>query len=317
MNLQARHYELTSTLSPSVESLFFGHNANLINSLYKKQKVDFHSSAAQEAFYQGIQYAIDRNWKAAIEAFRRFVKLEHSPESYFFLGTAYHLSGEYNKAAENLEKAVKRTPNNYDFQRCLGMTYIRSGKLAKALKHIKKAIEIESNRPEMYIHLGYIQSHLFRWQLAIEAYETAINLNKKEPMTYLLLSQVYADVGLISEEKREEFFHKAIENLKKYLKFDPSHITGHNNLAYLYYCLGRLEDAEKVLAQVLKLDPNNKEALNQLRLVKEDQLAQRLFDSGHLKKLNKRITDFTPYQNRKPIKIKGKPLSETVIEDRR
>jgi len=29
------------------------------------------------------------------------------------------------------------------------------------------------------------------------------------------------------------------------------------------------------------------------------------------------ITDFTPYQNRKPIEIPGKPLSETIIEERR
>jgi tetratricopeptide (TPR) repeat protein len=317
MNQQAGHFNLGSSLIPSMESVFYRGNVNPITSLSNNQIVKFRSDTAQEAYYQGVQYAINENWKAAIEAFRKFVKLEHSPESYFFLGVAYHFSGNQDKATENLEKAVKLTPNNYDFQRCLGMTYIRSGKLVKALKHIKKAIELESNRPEVYIHLGYIQSQLFRWQLAIEAYETAIDLNKKEPIAYLLLSKVYAEVGLISEEKREEFYRKAIENLKKYLKSDPSHITGLNNLAYLYHSLGQLEEAEKVLAKALKLDPDNKDALNQLRMVKEDQLAQRLFDSGLLKKINKRITDFTPYQKRKPIKIKGKPLSETVIEDRR
>ncbi len=29
------------------------------------------------------------------------------------------------------------------------------------------------------------------------------------------------------------------------------------------------------------------------------------------------ITDFTPYQNRKPVEVKGKPVSEILIEERR
>lgn len=49
----------------------------------------------------------------------------------------------------------------------------------------------------------------------------------------------------------------------------------------------------------------------------EDRLEKRLFELGYLVKINEPITDFTPYENRKPIEAKGKPLSEIISEDRR
>lgn len=48
-----------------------------------------------------------------------------------------------------------------------------------------------------------------------------------------------------------------------------------------------------------------------------DQRVQRaLYEDGLVSEIKPPITDPTPYR-REPIKIKGKPLSETVIEERR
>ncbi len=48
-----------------------------------------------------------------------------------------------------------------------------------------------------------------------------------------------------------------------------------------------------------------------------DQRVQRaLYEAGLVTEIKRPITDPTPYR-REPIAIKGKPLSETVIEERR
>jgi hypothetical protein len=48
-----------------------------------------------------------------------------------------------------------------------------------------------------------------------------------------------------------------------------------------------------------------------------DQRVQRaLYEAGLVSEIKPPITDPTPYR-REPIRIKGKPLSETVIEERR
>ena len=48
----------------------------------------------------------------------------------------------------------------------------------------------------------------------------------------------------------------------------------------------------------------------------EDEIEQKLFEAGVIRRPPPPITDPAPYQNRKMITITGKPLSETVIEER-
>ena len=44
---------------------------------------------------------------------------------------------------------------------------------------------------------------------------------------------------------------------------------------------------------------------------------ERLIKKGSLKRIPEPITDFTPYKNRRLFQNKGKPLSQTIIEERR
>jgi hypothetical protein len=48
-----------------------------------------------------------------------------------------------------------------------------------------------------------------------------------------------------------------------------------------------------------------------------DDLQRRLYEAGLLSEIKPPITDLTPYRHRKAVPIKGEPLSETVIRERR
>lgn len=56
---------------------------------------------------------------------------------------------------------------------------------------------------------------------------------------------------------------------------------------------------------------------HKVRLPKESKLEQLLLEEGLLSEIPPRIKDFTSYRNRRPVKVKGKPISETIIEERR
>jgi hypothetical protein len=47
------------------------------------------------------------------------------------------------------------------------------------------------------------------------------------------------------------------------------------------------------------------------------ELQRRLFNAGLLSEIKPPLRDLTPYRDRKPVPIKGEPLSETVIRERR
>lgn len=83
---------------------------------------------------------------------------------------------------------------------------------------------------------------------------------------------------------------------------------------------------EKVIEEVKALTPIERRRVRELidslldqavSTSPEDLLDQTLLEDGVISEIPPRITDFTPYQNRKPVEVKGKPLSETIIEERR
>ena len=142
----------------------------------------------------------------------------------------------------------------------------------------------------------------------LEAYKALLDADPENSALYNNMGVIYGELG--DTDKALEAFNTAIE-------IDSNNADAFNNVGVILHKPGRLEDAENAFRKALELNPDNSISFDNLRKVKEGQLQQSLFDAGLLREIRKPITDFTPYQNRTPIKVKGKPLSETIIEERR
>ena len=77
-----------------------------------------------------------------------------------------------------------------------------------------------------------------------------------------------------------------------------------------------LEPAIEALAKLAEMRADAERAREELQTLTELRLDQRLREPGLLKEVKKPITDFTPYQNRTLITVQGRPVSETLPEDR-
>lgn len=73
----------------------------------------------------------------------------------------------------------------------------------------------------------------------------------------------------------------------------------------------------EALKEVLELQPGDERARNQLHLLLQQRLDEKLQESGLLKEVKGPITDFTSYKDRTLMTVGNKPLSEIVIEGRR
>ena len=51
--------------------------------------------------------------------------------------------------------------------------------------------------------------------------------------------------------------------------------------------------------------------------ITEEEFAQHLYKKGIIGKPPPPITDFTRYDNYKPVKVEGEPVSDTIIKERR
>lgn len=77
-----------------------------------------------------------------------------------------------------------------------------------------------------------------------------------------------------------------------------------------------LEPSIEALAMLTEMHPDAERPREELQTLTELRLNQRLRELGLLKEVKKPITDFTPYQNRTLITVQGRPVSETLLEDR-
>ena len=91
-------------------------------------------------------------------------------------------------------------------------------------------------------------------------------------------------------------------------------------------------NVQRIIAQIMALPPEEQAALRGLLAsgtpastvqpkvwtdTDEDRLEQELLAEGTLDYVPPKITDFTPWENRMPFPVVGKPVSETLIEERR
>lgn len=83
---------------------------------------------------------------------------------------------------------------------------------------------------------------------------------------------------------------------------------------------------DKIVEEVKALSPAEQRQLRALLdallappapQLSEEAFARTLVDAGVLSEGKPPITDFTPYQHRRPVASTGKPLSEVILEERR
>ncbi|MEN3335637.1 MAG: hypothetical protein V7641_5002 [Blastocatellia bacterium] len=83
---------------------------------------------------------------------------------------------------------------------------------------------------------------------------------------------------------------------------------------------------DQLIEEVRALSPDDQRKLRELLddllapptpQMSEEEFEQHLLTKGIISEIPPPITDLTAFENRKLMEVKGKPLSETVIEERR
>lgn len=161
-----------------------------------------------------------------------------------------------------------------------GVMHWRRGDLEKAIDSLNDALDLASSLDDDPFEalclnaIALVETDLERIDEAMQAYERAVALAPEQPFPWNNLGKLYSQVGL---------YQKALEAFQKAIKFDSEDAISWNGLGDVYYKLGRNEDAisayqlgnlfEKqgrhqdsitVYQMVLKSDPANLQAWNEL-----------------------------------------------------
>jgi tetratricopeptide (TPR) repeat protein len=115
----------------------------------------------------------------------------------------------------------------------------------QAIAEGERAIAFDHNFAEGYAYLGNILNFAGKPEEAVAAIERAMRLDPHYPPNYL----VYLARGYDLLGKRED----AIAALRKCITLDPDRFAAHQLLASIYGQLGRKEEAEVEVAEMLRI----------------------------------------------------------------
>jgi len=142
------------------------------------------------------------------------------------------------------------SPSSSQNHNNLGDVYSRKGDLNRAVKEFKKAIKLKPNYADAYHNLANTYEHLGKLDKAITNYNLAIKYNPNLWQSYQNLASIYFN---------QKNYKLALENLQSAYKINPD-INVLNNIGLVYINLGNKTKAKEIFSQVLKVDPNNKNA---------------------------------------------------------
>lgn len=165
----------------------------------------------------------------ALEIYKKTPEIE--PEellSIQYLGAAYELEGNWDKAEEIFLEAHRIEPENDLICSFLGKIYQNKNNLQKSLEYYEKAYHINADRQNNCANLGNILAELGEEKKALEIYTEGA---KSDPTLYEKIAKIYFNSGNFAEAEKyirlalDEFpnFYTYWENLGLILQKQSRH----------------------------------------------------------------------------------------------
>jgi tetratricopeptide (TPR) repeat protein len=352
-NAKAQFHLATAYIAPF---LAFGDESKLRKAIKPvKKAIQLGHHVPQAHLYLGTAYSGLGNWQAAEENYLKAIELDPTMDAaYLKLADLYKLLGDQNeeeredyylRAIAVHNKLLEIDPEKSDAHNFTGMYYRELGRLEDALEAYEEAVRINSNDLLSLINLGTTYLDVKRFDEAKSSFEQIIQTNARTIAAYLgrkfgnrddtakfradaytgygvacmemYHSQLNTRGGEATSEPDSKLLQEAETALKKAIELYPKHINAHYDLAVLCYRQQRLPEAEKIVHRLLEIDPDSEIIKKYVRSLMEEQLKRKLHEDGLLKRVREPISDFRPYQNRRLAVVHGRPVSETLVEDRR
>jgi tetratricopeptide (TPR) repeat protein len=177
-------------------------------------------------------FLAEGNYERAINNIRKAINLEPEvPEFHNNLGAIYRKKGRLQEAVQEFMIAIWIKPDFMEAYNNLGNVLKDQGKYDKAIKTFRRCIELKPDSAEVFTNLGIVYRKANLDQEAIDAFSQALEINTALALPHLHLALIY----LASENNNDQ----ALYHLRKTLELDPF-----------------LPQAESIRAKIAELEEN-------------------------------------------------------------
>lgn len=154
-----------------------------------------------------------KNYKDAIEHYKKALTLSENDDVKFKLGKAYLKKGDYGEAKEQFDQLLKDNPKSLRVLEALGDLYFEQGNYKWAADYLKKALDVRRST-DLWAKLGKVYLKAGNYSRAKNAFKTVLEGSPYSTEAYLGLGDVYRKEG-----KNEEALAKYKEGLKRAMSY--------------------------------------------------------------------------------------------------
>jgi tetratricopeptide (TPR) repeat protein len=262
-----------------------GQNSKAKRALQQSLEIDSTRNNIFSMATLGELYSREHNADSAVLLYNKALRID--PDNllvHSLLVTHYTESDDPNDALPLLRHMTELEPDNAVTRRRLGLVYLELDSLAQS-DSIFTALVAEGDRPWYnYFYLGQIKTTWKQYDLAAENFSAAADLNDSLSTLWLNLGFVYRQAQ--KRDKEIQAYHNGL-----------SHITALAGRRDLFFALGvafeqdnQVDSATWAFEQVLKIEPDNSQALNYLGYM----LADRGLKLDYAHDLIKKANDLVP-----------------------
>ncbi|HEX6127156.1 MAG TPA: tetratricopeptide repeat protein [Pyrinomonadaceae bacterium] len=148
-----------------------------------------------------------------------------------------------------IDKA-KQNPNDFDAQMKAAELYYQIQRFEGAIEFLKKASELQPDNYDVLVNLANANFDAGKYEEAEKVYTRALS---KKPDDL----NVRADLALTFVFRDEPNYDRAIQEFKRVLESDPSHVQALQNLTVAYTRKTDRQNATATLAKLEQVDASN------------------------------------------------------------
>ncbi len=204
---------------------------------------------AEEDFKKACMYGYEVACNKKVASVGDFVdtgnETKRTANDWYNIGIGFCGTGDYKKALEPLNAAVKLDPKMTDAYLFRGLTYRKLNKYNEAMEDYNKIISLEPNNKKAFNNRGVVYWKLKKYNEALVDYNKTISL---DPNDYV----VYNNRGVLHFEMGN--YEKALLDYNKAIELNPTFAESYWNRGVNYIKLGKTDEAKKDFKKACDLD---------------------------------------------------------------